>query len=633
MARLLTKYGLDVLIWWSLTPLAFLLRLEQRFFEFAPAILLFMMISLPAKAAAVFLAGLFRRAWRKVGIRDLYALMTAIGAVTVLFSVLISFFPAAYTVPRSVPLIEGLLALIALGGMRMALRLSSERYRLHSAGGSRKARRVLIAGAGEAGAMVAREMMRHPEAGRQPVGYLDDDPGRRRAKIVGLPVLGPLAALPEMVEAMRVDEVLIAMPSQGPDVMRRVLELARVAGVEHRTLPAIHDLLSGSVSINEIREVDLEDLLGREPVRLDMEEIAAYLKDRVVLITGAGGSIGSEIVRQVAGFRPRLLVLLGRGENSIYDIDRQIGRDFPGISRVPVITDLRDAESLRAVFDAYRPEVVFHAAAHKHVPLMEANPSQAIFNNVAGTRNVVDLALEYGVSRLVNVSTDKAVNPSSVMGASKRVAELIVHRASTQCDDGCHFVSVRFGNVLGSRGSVIPLFRSQILAGGPVTVTHPEMQRYFMTIPEATQLVLQAGSMPLNGAVYALDMGTPVRIVDLARDMILLCGKEPGVDIAIEFTGMRPGEKLFEELLLAEEGTVPSQHEKLFTARGVGGGCQHLDAHLEILLDAAASRDAVRIQAALTALVPTCSLGEDAPTLAPPTTNGRAPAAQRVSLG
>jgi len=466
---------------------------------------------------------------------------------------------------------------------------------------------VLIVGAGEAGTMLAREMLRHPEAGLLPVGFLDDDPAKQHQKIMGIPVLGPISSLPQVAASTHADEVLIAIPSAPGKVVRRVVELARQVGLRHRIVPGIYEILSGKVAISQIRNVDVEDLLRRDPVQLDTSEITDYLEGRVVLVTGAGGSIGSEIVRQVARFRPRRILLLGRGENSLYQIEREIERTWPEMDWRTIVADVRDREKMQHVFTTYAPEVVFHAAAHKHVPMMEANPDEAIFNNVGGTKNVVELALEYGVERFVNISTDKAVNPTSVMGASKRVAEYLVQWAAQRAKPGQAFVSVRFGNVLGSRGSVIPLFKEQIAKGGPVTVTHQDMTRYFMTIPEAAQLVLQAGGLGNNGAVYVLDMGEPVRIADLVRDLIRLSGLEPGADIEIIYTGIRPGEKLFEELLTAEEGTEASKHSHIFVAKGNASGLEERLALIEELFDAARKRDPAEIRAVFKRLVPTFS--------------------------
>lgn len=613
MPRQSLKYLVDVLLWWSLTPLAFLLRLEERVVDFLPEITFVMIVALPVKAGLVYVLGWYRRSWQRTGVRDLYSLVLGITVVSVLFVLLRQVAPSAYVLPRSVPLIEGMLAILALGGVRLATRLSSERYRALTRGVVGKARRVAIVGAGEAGVMVTREMLRHPEAGRTPVGFLDDDPSKWRNSYAGVKVIGPIEALPEMVDRHAIDEVLIAMPSQRGDAVRRVVELAREARVEHRIIPALHDLVSGNVSIAEIREVDVQDLLRREPVELDTAGISRFIRGRTVLITGAGGSIGAEVARQVAAYRPGRLLLLGRGENSIFDIDRELAHAFPALPREAIIADVRDRGSLRAFFARHRPEVVFHAAAHKHVPLMEAHPEQAVFNNVVGTRNAVELALEHGACCFVNLSSDKAVNPSSVMGATKRVSEMIVHDAALRVGPGCAYVSVRFGNVLGSRGSVIPLFREQIRRGGPVTVTHPDMKRYFMTIPEATQLVLQAASMGLNGAVCVLDMGEPVRIEELARDLILLCGKQLDREVSIAYTGMRPGEKLFEELLMAEEGTIPSRHQKIFTARSVNGHGPRLHELLDRLIAAAEARDGAAIRRALAALVPTCTFAAAGP--------------------
>ncbi len=598
------KFCIDLFIWVAVLPLAFLIRLEDRAFIYASEMLVLGGIGLLLKIPAILLFALHHRSWHKVSTRDLTALVGAVGSVTLILFVITLNGIAGFAIPRSVPLIEGLLALFTMALARVQIRSYFE-----SRGTTdirRKARRVLIVGAGEAGTMLAREMLRNRSTGRIPVGFLDDDYRKRRQLFLGLSVLGGIDELPAVCRRYPVDEVLIAIPSADGRIVRRVVELARLAHLEYRIIPGIYELLSGSVSISQIREVDLEDLLRREPVRLELNQISEYLSGKTVLVTGAGGSIGSEIVRQVAGFDPESIILLGRGENSIYQIHRELKRTRPGIRIYPVITDIRDSASLTAVFEGRRPQVVFHAAAHKHVPLMESNPEQAVFNNIVGTRNLTQLALAFGVERFVNISTDKAVNPSSVMGASKRVAELVVYQASLQADDSQAFVSVRFGNVLGSRGSVIPLFKEQIRFGGPVTVTHPKMTRYFMTIPEASQLVLQAGSMADNGAVYVLDMGDPVRIVDLAYDLIRLSGLIPDQDIEVQYSGIRPGEKLFEELLTAEEGTVASRHEKIFVARrnGIPTG-QSFEDLLTQLVRSAEERNPMAIHAVLAHIVPT----------------------------
>jgi FlaA1/EpsC-like NDP-sugar epimerase len=461
---------------------------------------------------------------------------------------------------------------------------------------------VLIVGAGEAGVMTARALLRHPEGDLHPVGFLDDDTAKQQQQFLGLPVLGALHDLQAVLGRVGVDEIIIAIPSASGQVIRNVIDLARHAGVRYRTLPSLQEILSGTAW--GIREVKLEDLLRREPVKLNADKIVHTLAGRTILITGAGGSIGAEITRQVARFKPKRLILLGRGENSIYSVEQEMRRTFPELALSPIIADVRNLAKLSWVFKTFRPQIVFHAAAHKHVPLMEASPDEAVFNNIRGTQNVANLALDYGVTSLVNISTDKAVNPTSVMGASKRVAEYIVADAARRTLPGQAFMSVRFGNVLGSRGSVIPLFKEQIRLGGPVTITHPDMVRYFMMIPEAVQLVMQASSVGNNGEVYVLDMGKPVKIVDLAKDMIRLSGLEPDHDIKIEFTGMRPGEKLFEELLTAEDGVVASSYEKMFVARVEVPDSTTLNTLLQDLYKAAESYEAEGIKHVLGKLLP-----------------------------
>lgn len=605
MKKVQLKFLADILAWLIAAPLAFVLRLDNPWVHYRNAILLYTLAGIPIKAAIEYVFGLYLQTWRSIGVRDLYALVKAVSLGTVLLSALAFFIRLDFPVPRSVPLIEGGLSLLMLGGIRLAGRMLFEHSQVSVTRASQLHRRVLVVGAGEAGTILVREMMRHPEAGLFPVGFLDDDPAKKGQKLVGLPVFGQINELPRVVKRHKIDEVLIAIPSAPGRVVRKVVDLAQQSGVKHRIVPGIYEILSGKVAISQIRNVDVEDLLRREPVRLDTSEIAGYIEDRVVLITGAGGSIGSEIVRQVARFRPTRVILLGRGENSLYQIEKELERSWPELNWRTIVADVRDREKIEYVFSKYGPQVVFHAAAHKHVPMMEDNPDEAVFNNVGGTRNLVAVALKHGVERFVNISTDKAVNPTSIMGASKRVAEYIVQNAAEQAKSGQSFVSVRFGNVLGSRGSVIPLFKQQIRNGGPVTVTHPEMTRYFMTIPEAAQLVLQAGGLGNNGAVYVLDMGDPVRIVDLARDLIKLSGLVPGEDIDIVYSGIRPGEKLFEELLTAEEGTEASKHEKIFIAKVSVGMVSRLEEKLEDLFACARARDPECIRRVFKELIPT----------------------------
>ncbi|MGI6783497.1 MAG: SDR family NAD(P)-dependent oxidoreductase [Aminivibrio sp.] len=563
--------------------------------------------SLIIKIAVEFFFKLHRQSWRDVGVRDLTRLGRAVTAFTLTASATGFLLGDIYRIPRSIPLIDGLLLLTVWGGARLLVRLFLE-GRVRGATGGGRSKRVLIVGAGDAGTMIVREMLRHPESGLAPVGFLDDDKGKRGTTFVGFPVLGSVKDLPYAVRAKNVDEILIAIPSARGDEVRAILETARKTAIPARIIPGIWEVLSGRVSISQIRDVEVEDLLNREPVRLDLDEIAGYITGRTVLVTGAGGSIGSEIVRQMLPFEPRKVILLGRGENSLFQLEQEL-KETCGLHNFSVVVaDVRNRERLARVFKNHSPSVVFHAAAHKHVPLMEGNPEEAVLNNVFGTLNMAELALEHGVEAFVNISTDKAVNPASVMGASKRAAEMAVRAAADRAPEGSAFVSVRFGNVLGSRGSVIPTFREQIRRGGPITVTHPEMTRYFMTIPEAAQLVLQAGGMKQNGSVFVLDMGEPVRILDLADDLIRLSGLEPGNDIDIVFTGIRPGEKLFEELLTAEEGTEASKYKKIFVAKN-NGQPDDLPALLETLRKAAEEEDGRAIRRTLAEIIPRATLG------------------------
>jgi FlaA1/EpsC-like NDP-sugar epimerase len=398
-----------------------------------------------------------------------------------------------------------------------------------------------------------------------PVAFVDDDVSKHGHRIHDIPVLGPISSIASVLEIHAISEVVVAMPSVTGDVVRGVVRAALDAGITARTVPALQDILTGNVSVTQFREIQIEDLLRRTPIQTDLEAVGALVSNRVVMVTGAGGSIGSELCRQVARLSPSRLVLLGHGENSIFEITEELGHSQPDAPIEAVIADVRDRDRIQQVFDRIRPDVVFHAAAHKHVPLMEANVIEAITNNIVGTLNVVRSAASVGTQNFVLISSDKAVQPTSVMGATKRVAEQVVQLEAER--SGLAFVAVRFGNVLGSRGSVVPTFLRQIRAGGPVKVTHPEMTRYFMTIPEAVQLVLQAGALGMGGEVFVLDMGEPVRIVDLARDLIRLSGLREDVDVKIQFTGPRPGEKLFEEVFLSEEEVSHTQHPKVLRVR------------------------------------------------------------------
>ena len=549
------------------------------------------------KLVATLVFQLHRQNWVKVSFRDARAIGVAMVSAGAAASLLLVVAVPVANVPPSVPLIDTVLSMMGMLVVRGGARWLDDRSRMRYTT-TRKFRNVLIVGAGEAGAMLVREMQRHPETGMRAVGFVDDDPAKVGRTISRVPVVGTLKQLPEALVHGSVDEILIAMPSADGRQLRSVIDRIRAANrdVPYRIMPSLHDLLSGTVTVSRIREVGIEDLLRRPPVKLDSDSILGYLQGKTVMVTGAGGSIGSELVRQICRFGPKRLILFGHGENSIYQLERELDRHWPEVSYASVIGAVQNVVRLDYLFRTMKPDVVFHAAAHKHVPLMELNPEEAVFNNVVGSRSLVDLSLKYGVSHFVNISTDKAVNPTSVMGASKRLVELVVANAARLAAPGQVFVSVRFGNVLGSRGSAIPVFKQQIKDGGPVTVTHPDMVRYFMTIPEASQLVLQASALGRNGETYILDMGEPVRVLDLARDLITLSGLDPDVDIAIEFTGVRPGEKMVEELMTEQEKDGTTAHEKIFVACSIAVDPDALDATIKSLVDAALRSDGAEIR-------------------------------------
>ncbi len=558
-------------------------------------------------AVAIFWAmRIYHRLWQYASARDALLLIVAISLSAMWFTAAI-FANGGAHYPRAVFALYWLLGLLLMGGTRFVRRSMTD---LVWRGRRLPQSHVLILGAGKMGQMVAAEMERHPDVGHA-VGFLDDDPQKQGMQMGGLRVLGRLADLEAVVGAADVqdpssgpvDQIIVAMPSVDGRVLRTVVEEARRLALRVRVVAGVNQMIDGQVRVSQIRDVEIEDLLQREPAHIDLAEIAGYITGRTVLVTGAGGSIGSELARQVARFDPGRLLLLGLDETSIFDIHRDVARLFPSVPLVPLVADLRDKPHLERLFERERPDVIFHAAAHKHVPLMEAQPDEALRNNVGSLWHVAELAERYRADRLVFISTDKAVNPTSVYGATKRAGELLM---SAMADQSRHtkFVSVRFGNVLGTRGSVVPIFEQQIRAGGPVTVTHPEMVRYFMTATEAAQLVIQAGAMGGGGEIFVLDMGEPIRILDLAMNLIRLSGLVPGDDIDIQIVGMRPGEKLYEELLTGEDRAHVSRHERIYVAQQETGRRQEVLGQLDELLGLAEAGKSEAALAALSRLLP-----------------------------
>lgn len=613
----------DALLVPTAVVLAFALRLDTT--QIQPYIRTMLIYALAAPTIKLLIFngfGIYSRFWQYASTDELILLSWAalVGALAqgALFLGVQALFPTFLMpgVPRSIPIIDVLVTLVLIAAPRFALRVGALSARRRAKGSEIDGpiQHVLIAGAGEAGVLVLRELRTNPQMGLAPVGFVDDDPAKHGILLQRLRVLGGRESIPELVRAHHIEQVIIAIPSASGKAIREIVDICEAVGVRARIVPGIYELLGGTVRLNQLRDVEIEDLLRRAPVHTDIAGVTGLLRGKRVLVTGAGGSIGSELCRQILRCEPASLVLLGHGENSIFDIYNELRQletspsapKFSTSSIAPVIADIRFPDRLAAVFAEHRPQIVFHAAAHKHVPLMEDNVADAISNNVLGTRRLLDACMAAGVDQFVLISTDKAVNPTNVMGATKRVAEQMVQATARQT--GCRYVAVRFGNVLGSRGSVVPFFRKQIAAGGPVTVTHPDIRRYFMTIPEAVQLVLQAATLGQGGEVFVLDMGEPVRIADLARDLIRLSGLEPGRDIEIRYTGLRPGEKLFEELFNAGESYARTQHEKIFVCCNGAGPKEDvavaLDTALAALLDAAGRADPAEIRRRLRTLVP-----------------------------
>ncbi|MDM5293751.1 nucleoside-diphosphate sugar epimerase/dehydratase [Peribacillus simplex] len=504
---------------------------------------------------------LYKKAWEYASIGELLSIVKAVSlSVITVIAIQLMVFQDVYV--RAMAL-TWMMHVILIGGSRFSWRMLRDRL-IHN---QKETRNTLVIGAGSAGTMVVRQLLNNHGTELKPVAFIDDDPKKNKLDILGIPVVGNSKHIPEMVEKYHIDNIVIAIPSLSKKELKAIFDECVKTNAKTQIMPMIEDIMVGKVNVNQFKEVEVEDLLGREPVELDITSISEYVTGKTILVTGSGGSIGSEICRQICRFSPGKLILLGHGENSIYQIDMELKKLFADqIEIIPVIADIQDRERIFEVMDTYRPDVVYHAAAHKHVPLMEYNPREAVKNNVFGTKNVAEAADTFGVGAFVMISSDKAVNPTNVMGSTKRIAEMIIQQLAK--NSTTKFVAVRFGNVLGSRGSVIPLFKKQIQAGGPVTVTHPDMTRYFMTIPEASRLVIQASSLAGGGEIFVLDMGEPVKIVELASNLIQLSGYSIE-DIGIEYSGIRPGEKMYEELLGEKEVHSEAVFPKIFIGKAV----------------------------------------------------------------
>ena len=569
--RRLWQLAFDAALIAAAWRLAYFLRFDKatpRYYQHLLSWRVFAVV-IVVKLAIFVLFGFYNRWWRYVSTRDMWGAARGVTVASLLAYLVLYAFPPEHAarLSRSVAALDYLLLLAFVAGTRLLARTLIERPRT---GLVARGHEVLVVGAGDAGQLIVRELQRNRRLGTTPIGFVDDDPRKQNDRIQGIRVLGTTDELTQILRNNRPDEVLIAMPSAPGELRRKIVERTRAEGIPVKTLPALHELISGELNLAvRIRPVQVEDVLGREQVDVDLGEVAAYVRDRAVIVTGAGGSIGSELCRQLSRLAVARLILVDQGESALYEIERELVDERNFTAAIPVLADCGDRPKMRQVFERYPPDVVFHAAAYKHVPMLEANPLQAVANNVLTTRAMAEVAVECGVERFVLISTDKAANPQNLLGHSKAVCEWIVESFALRDDVESRFVAVRFGNVLASSGSVIPIFRRQIERGGPVTVTHPEMTRFFMTIPEAVRLVVQAGAMGGRGQVYVLDMGKPVKIDDLARQMIELSGRTVGDGdgkIRIQYVGARAGEKLHEELWNAGEAVGPTSHPKIMRA-------------------------------------------------------------------
>ncbi len=609
----------DLFLLTSSLFLAYLIRFDFHLPQ-PHAILLYRILPfvLVIKICCFYFFDLYRGMWRYTSIADLLNIIKASSVSSLLIVCIILFTHTRFIgFPRSAFLMDWCFTILLISAYRLGIRLYFERISIEKKPVMQTrqlftlffkkmsdAKKLLIIGAGDGGEKIYREIQNNARLQYAVVGFLDDDLTKVGRKIHGIPVLSQIADIKVIAKKINADEALIAIPSATSSQMRKILALCRESGIKFKTIPGMGELINGEVTINTIRDVDYRDLLGREMIKLDEDKIGSYLKAARVMVTGAGGSIGSELCRQICRFKPECVVLFERAESPLFEINHELKQDFGDIQIVPVLADAQDKGQLEKAFIAYQPQTVFHAAAYKHVPMLEIQPWKAVDNNILGTANLIEFTNKFNVERFVFVSTDKAVRPANVMGASKRIAEMLI-----QSQNGCgisptKYMTVRFGNVVGSVGSVVPLFKKQIQKGGPVTVTHPDVTRFFMTIPEACQLILQAGAMGKGGEIFLLDMGTSIKIVDMARDLIRLSGFEPEEDIKIEYIGLRPGEKLYEELIIDGEDVIPTSHEKIMVLKGMDCNLQLLNGEIDKLMQIARDQEAQKIKEKLKEIIP-----------------------------
>ena len=574
------------------------------------------------KLSCFYYFGLYRGMWRYTSISDLLKIIKASTISTVVIVSFILFKSRFIGYSRSVFLLDWCLTILLICGFRLGVRLFFEHFSKEEptptnflsafkflAKNKKENKNLIIIGAGDCGEKIYREIHDNASLRYNVVGFLDDNQKKTGRTIHGIPILGRIDEIEAVIKKVDADVGLIAIPSAKGEQMRRIVELCNSSGIQFKTIPSYGELIDGRVSVKAIRDVAYRDLLGREVIQLDEEQIGSYLQGQPVMVTGAGGSIGSELCRQICRFRPKSIILYERAESPLYEIELELKQNFDNVNVVTLLADVQDKKQLEKAFETYMPQTVFHAAAYKHVPMLELQPWKAIKNNILGTANLVEISNKFNVDRFVFVSTDKAVRPANIMGTSKRIAEMLVQSQNGRKLSNTRFMIVRFGNVVGSVGSVVPLFKKQIETGGPVTVTHPDVTRFFMTIPEACQLILQAGSMGSGGEIFLLDMGTSIKIDDMARDLIRLSGFEPGVDIKLEYIGLRPGEKLYEELIIEGEGIVPTTHEKIMVLKGVESDLQLLNGKINELAIMADDQEVEKIKAKFKEIVPEYGAG------------------------